>query len=334
MRFAVQEKKPYLISGGKAYPVELTENHGVKISIEEGRKTELTGYLTYEEVAAKFGKIETEVVPQETELLGVHVYDLISPGTKITGDGSVIGTLYKAKVEEFSTVKAEQQGYFFPAKLTKTGETVTIVKDGKTRTVPYPDDNMALIKIPGKDTNVKIEVDGEELVTLNFRRTVFSGKTAYEGTVGRGEAFIPDKDQTPLGDITVSQMISDDTKAARDGTVTGTINYLTDMPEYDSGQKDGHFFPLQFSEKNFKELHVGGEVSDSGFTAGKDFTPSVDDPFLVIRVENLTDKKVSIFDKTSREKLFGLDFKGATLQDNPAALSARRSKKVAKPLTE
>lgn len=129
-------------------------------------------------------------------------------------------------------------------------------------------------------------------------------------------------------------MIGKDVEVTSEGAVTGTINYLTEMPEYEQGQKEGHFFPVQFLEKNFKELHVGGEVSDSGFTAGKDFTPSVDDPFLVIRVENLTDNKVSIFDKTSREKLFGLDFNGATLQENPVVLSARRSRKVAKPLTE
>lgn len=129
-------------------------------------------------------------------------------------------------------------------------------------------------------------------------------------------------------------MLGDDIKVTKDGTVTGTIKYLKNMPEYDLSQKDGHFFPLQFLEKNFKELHIGGEVTESGFSAGKDFTPSIEDPFLVIRIENLVGNKVSVFDQSSKETLFSLDFNGATLQENPAALSARRTRKVAKPLTE
>lgn len=53
MRFAIQGGKPYLISGGKAYPVELTEK-GVKISTEEGTLTNSKGYLTEAELRAKF----------------------------------------------------------------------------------------------------------------------------------------------------------------------------------------------------------------------------------------------------------------------------------------
>lgn len=128
-------------------------------------------------------------------------------------------------------------------------------------------------------------------------------------------------------------MLGDDATVTSDGTVTGTINYLTNVPLYEPGKNSGHFFPLQFLENNYKELHVGGEVSLDGFTAGKDFTPSAKDPYLVIRVENLTDNKVSVYDKSSKETLFSLDFSGATLQENPVALSSRRSRK-AKPLTE
>lgn len=53
MLFAVQDKKPYLISGGRAFPAELTEK-GVKISTEEGTLTNLKGYLTESELRAKF----------------------------------------------------------------------------------------------------------------------------------------------------------------------------------------------------------------------------------------------------------------------------------------
>ena len=128
-------------------------------------------------------------------------------------------------------------------------------------------------------------------------------------------------------------MIGNDIKVSKDGVVTGTINYLSDVPVYEDEQKKGHYFPTKFPEKNYKPLHVGGEVSGDGFTAGKDFEPSADDPYLVIRIENLTDNKVTVFDQSSKETMFSLDFTGATLQENPVALSSRRSRK-AKPLTE
>lgn len=56
MRFAIQGEKPYLISGGKAYPVEFTENNGVKIFEDEGQETSLTGSLTIAELKAKLPK--------------------------------------------------------------------------------------------------------------------------------------------------------------------------------------------------------------------------------------------------------------------------------------
>lgn len=152
--------------------------------------------------------------------------------------------------------------------------------------------------------------------------------------IGTDQAFIPSRDQSPLEGVTVSKMIADNVKVSAEGAVTGTINYLSDMPKYDEGQNDGHFFPMKFPEKNYKLLHVGGEVGGDSFTAGKDFTPNAEDPYLVVRVENLTDKKVSIFDATSKKELFKLDFTKATMPEKAGLLSARRSRKVAKPLTE
>lgn len=148
--------------------------------------------------------------------------------------------------------------------------------------------------------------------------------------IGSGDAYVPSRNQTPLEGITVSQMIAGDIKVSKDGAVTGTINYLSDVPGYDGEEQKGHFFPVKFPAQNYKRLHVGGAVSGEGFTAGKDFTPSVEDPYLVIRVENCTDgQKVSVFDAESRDKLFTLDFSGATLKENPVAISAKRIKKIA-----
>lgn len=153
--------------------------------------------------------------------------------------------------------------------------------------------------------------------------------------IGTGQAYLPLPDQSPLGGITVSQMIADDVTVSKDGAVSGTIYYLSDVPQFDTEGNDGHFFPVKFPEKNYKKLHVGGEVSEDGFTAGKEIEPSAQDPYLVIRTENCTvDHSVSVYDYATKDKLFTLNFSGAELQPNPVTLSKRRTRKVTKPLTE
>lgn len=153
--------------------------------------------------------------------------------------------------------------------------------------------------------------------------------------IGTDQAFVPSRDQSPLEGITVSKMIADNVKVSAEGAVTGTINYLSGVPQFDPENSDGHFFPVKFPEKNYKKLHVGGDVVDGQFIAGKEITPSAEDPYLVIRTENCTvDHSVSVYDYATKEKLFTLNFSGANLQEKPRPLSARRTRKVAKPLTE
>lgn len=66
MRFAIQDGMPYLISGGRAFPVEITEKKEVIIDNDNSSMTDETGYLTLDEVIAKIGytKKQTEE-PQE-----------------------------------------------------------------------------------------------------------------------------------------------------------------------------------------------------------------------------------------------------------------------------
>ena len=55
MRFIIQDGMPYLISGGRAFPVEITEKKEVIIDKENGAMSDAKGYLTLDEVIAKIG---------------------------------------------------------------------------------------------------------------------------------------------------------------------------------------------------------------------------------------------------------------------------------------
>lgn len=64
MRFIIQDGVPYLISGGRAFPVEITEKKEVIIDKENGSMSDETGYLTLDEVIAKIGYTKKDE-PQE-----------------------------------------------------------------------------------------------------------------------------------------------------------------------------------------------------------------------------------------------------------------------------
>lgn len=69
MRFIIQDGAPYLISGGRAFPVEITEKKEVIIDKENGSMSDETGYLTLDEVIAKIGYTKKEE-PQEEKKRG------------------------------------------------------------------------------------------------------------------------------------------------------------------------------------------------------------------------------------------------------------------------
>lgn len=110
-------------------------------------------------------------------------------------------------------------------------------------------------------------------------------------------------------------MIADNVRVSKSGDVTGDIYYLSGMNACPDGQRDGHYFPTQFDPKLYDtELHVGGKPNEAGFTAGKNFTPTREDPYLIIRVENCTDDdKVTVYNKGTKDELFTLNFGTATL---------------------
>lgn len=69
MMFTIQDGAPYLISGGRAFPVEITEKKDVIIDNDNASMTDETGYLTLDEVIAKIGYTKNDE-PQEEKKRG------------------------------------------------------------------------------------------------------------------------------------------------------------------------------------------------------------------------------------------------------------------------
>lgn len=67
--------------------------------------------------------------------------------------------------------------------------------------------------------------------------------------IGPDVLTIPAKSQAPLGgSVHVSDMITDDTKVLKDGTVIGTLKNVPSFPEFGS-PTSGHFFPATLGSK-------------------------------------------------------------------------------------
>lgn len=123
----------------------------------------------------------------------------------------------------------------------------------------------------------------------------------------------PDQGQslgTKNADVKVSDLIGGDAAikwTGNKGEATGTVKYNADMSKlFPESEKTGHFFPIAFSEGLY-----GEPVTISG-RAGGDvvITPAQDDPYLIARLENLTDGVMTA--KTNGEDLFSIDFNKAT----------------------
>lgn len=115
-------------------------------------------------------------VPYGTKpILGKATKDLIGIDAGVEKDGSVIGTIkYVKGYKEFSSVTAEQSGNYFPVHLTKTGRTVEIKKNGEEgKSVPFDPD--CVLRVSATD-KFEILVDGESVVTLNFKKATLLKK--------------------------------------------------------------------------------------------------------------------------------------------------------------
>ena len=114
--------------------------------------------------------------------------------------------------------------------------------------------------------------------------------------------------------VKVSDLVDGDAAIKWDGTKGTATGNAKKNPEsvkvlYGESEKTGHFFPVEFGEKYF-----GKKIKLSGRTGGdKTITPSKDDPYLIIRLENLDEGNTltAIVEETG-EVVFVIDFSGVT----------------------
>lgn len=118
-------------------------------------------------------------IPAKNEvLLGKKVSDMIGEDVAVYADGSVIGTLKNVTgFEEFNSAnKDEQSGHYFPFRLAQTGKTMTLKKNGVAAAgkKDMTFDPEIIFRVESKDTTFTVEVDGKDVVTLNFKKATFA----------------------------------------------------------------------------------------------------------------------------------------------------------------
>lgn len=104
------------------------------------------------------------------DLLGMTVYDLISPDISIAADGNVTGTIKHVEgFKEFSSVKAEQSGNYFPVYIPEIKDgVVKAQKNGSGSEVTLDPDGLLIFRVTAKTDTLKVTLDGKELTTFKF----------------------------------------------------------------------------------------------------------------------------------------------------------------------
>lgn len=117
---------------------------------------------------------DIEIPTAGQNLYGKTVGDMIGDDVKVSEDGSVTGTFhYVTGYTGFNEGNhEEQEGYFFPLTLKKTGTTMTFEKNGSPtkEDIPFEADNV--FRVTSTDT-FKVSVDDEEIVSFSFSGATF-----------------------------------------------------------------------------------------------------------------------------------------------------------------
>jgi hypothetical protein len=111
------------------------------------------------------------------DMYGKTVGDLVGNDIKVMEDGSVIGTFhYVTGYTGFNNSKAsEQEGYYFPFTLTKSGEKMTFKKNGKATKTDIAFEANNVFRVTSSD-KFEVIVDGSSVVTFTFKNALFESK--------------------------------------------------------------------------------------------------------------------------------------------------------------
>lgn len=118
----------------------------------------------------------------------------------------------------------------------------------------------------------------------------------------------------------MSDLVSEDTKIDKDGAVTGTLLYNTDVTAFDEGEQEGHYFILMLDDK-YRDKEV--TVKRDGVERGK----ATDLEWLLYVPSTST---TFTFETAEDGVFLTLTFKGATMGAKPMAVRATRSRAVKK----
>ena len=111
--------------------------------------------------------------PGSQTLLGKQVSELVGDDLTVKADGSVTGTFHHVTgYTEFSSEPDEQEGYYFPFHLTKTGTKMTFKKNGSPTKQGMTFDPDIIFRVT-KDDTFEVLVDDSSVVKFNFAGATF-----------------------------------------------------------------------------------------------------------------------------------------------------------------
>lgn len=111
--------------------------------------------------------------PGSQTLLGKQVAELVGNDLMVKADGSVVGTFHHVTgYTEFSSEPDEQEGYYFPFHLTKTGSKMTFKKNDSPTKQDIAFDPDIVFRVAKGDT-FEVLVDDHSVVKFNFAGATF-----------------------------------------------------------------------------------------------------------------------------------------------------------------
>lgn len=111
--------------------------------------------------------------PGSQTLLGKQVSELVGDDLTVKADGSVTGTFHHVTgYTEFSSEPDEQESYYFPFHLTKTGTKMTFKKNGSPTKQGITFDPDIIFRVT-KDDTFEVLVDDSSVVKFNFAGATF-----------------------------------------------------------------------------------------------------------------------------------------------------------------